>query len=209
MNPSTQTSPVIKYFKNFIKQQFKVRKLQLFIAILFVSTLTFSNFFSSDKVNNNQKNGMVHSLKVKNSYQCILNRVIDGDTVIVHCPPSNKEKSNIRVWGIDAPEMKQEPWGSSAKNALIKLLPQSKHAIIKVEIIDIDRYNRYVGKLFYNNSDLGLELVKKGEAVVYTQYNKDKIYQKAENSARKSRLGIWKQKGAQQDPAAWRKLNPR
>lgn len=202
------SSAVTRYFKNLIRQQFKTRKVQFTIAVLFIIILGISYFIPANHPARS-KQPQTMALSVKEQYECALNRVVDGDTIVVHCPPSNKAQFNIRVWGIDAPEMKQKPWGENAKNALIKLLPQSNHATIKVEIIDIDRYSRYVGKLFYNNEDLGLALVKQGEAVVYSQYNKDSTYQKAEDRAKKSRLGIWGKRGSQQDPAAWRKLNPR
>jgi endonuclease YncB( thermonuclease family) len=51
--------------------------------------------------------------------------------------------------------------------------------------------------------------VRQGQAVVYQQYNNVPAYLQAEAEARRAKRGIWAKPGSHQDPAAWRRLNPR
>ena len=103
--------------------------------------------------------------------------------------------------------MKQEPWGARSRDALRALLPQRVHITLRVR--DQDRYGRTVAQVFVSERDAGLDLVRQGRAVVYAQYNDSIAYRQAETEARQARRGIWEQAGGQQDPAAWRRLNPR
>lgn len=141
---------------------------------------------------------------------CDFVRVMDGDTVLVRCPQSSESVDKtlraIRLWGIDAPEFKQEKWGKWAANALKKLIGKNKS--IRIKIIEQDRYQRLIGQVYVDDVDLGLQMVKQGMAVVYHQYNHDQTYINAEKKAKISRLGIWRVAGAQQNPARWRQLNP-
>ena len=113
----------------------------------------------------------------------------------------------VRMFGIDAPEMKQEPWGARSRDALRALLPQ--RAEITLRVRDQDRYGRTIAQVLVGERDAGLDLVRQGRAVVYAQYNDSIAYRQAETEARQARRGIWEQAGGQQDPATWRRLNPR
>ncbi|MBL8250061.1 MAG: thermonuclease family protein [Candidatus Competibacter sp.] len=135
---------------------------------------------------------------------CAVGGVFDGDTFVANCAEGEVK---VRVFGIDAPEMKQEPWGDRSREALRGLLPRS--GSIGLRVIDHDRYARTVAQVIANERDLGLEMVRLGQAVVYDQYNHSPDYRQAQNEARQARRGIWAKPGGQQDPATWRRLNPR
>lgn len=135
---------------------------------------------------------------------CTVKSVFDGDTLAASCPAGEVK---VRVFGIDAPEMKQEPWGDRSREALRGLLP--RFGSITLRVTDQDRYGRTVAQVLADNQDLGLEMVRRGQAVVYRQYNNSALYQQAQAEARQARRGIWARPGGQQDPAAWRRLNPR
>lgn len=135
---------------------------------------------------------------------CTVQAVYDGDTLRARCPDGTV---TVRMFGIDAPEMKQEPWGARSRDALRALLPQ--RAEITLRVRDQDRYGRTVAQVLVGERDAGLELVRQGRAVVYAQYNDSIAYRQAETEARQARRGIWEQAGGQQDPATWRRLNPR
>ena len=135
---------------------------------------------------------------------CSVKSVYDGDTLTASCPDGEVK---VRVFGIDAPEMGQEPWGDRSKEALRGLLPRRDS--VRLRVMDQDRYNRTVAQVFAGERDVGLEMVRQGRAVVYEQYNDSPAYQEAEAEARRARRGIWEKPGGQQDPAAWRRLNPR
>lgn len=142
--------------------------------------------------------------------RCDVERIIDGDTIVVRCPKSlhgsEKTLRSIRVWGMDAPETGQEHWGDFATKTLKTLIGQNRTICIK--IMAQDRYQRMIGQLYIDHVDLGLEMVRQGAAVVYHRYNKDQDYINAEKKAKIERLGIWKVSGAQQNPENWRRFNP-
>lgn len=134
---------------------------------------------------------------------CPIASVYDGDTVTANC---RNGKVKVRVYGIDAPEMGQKPWGAESRDALKKLLPSGS---VTIEVLDTDRYGRSVAKLKYGTKDLGLELVRAGRAIVYERYNDDPRYPPAQAEAKKARRGIWAKAGAQQTPEEWRRVNAR
>jgi micrococcal nuclease len=135
---------------------------------------------------------------------CTVKAVYDGDTLTASCPSGEVK---VRMFGIDAPEMKQEPWGDRSREALRGLLPQRDS--IRLVVRDQDRYGRTVAQVFAGDRDAGLDLVRQGRAVVYQQYNDSPAYRQAQTEAKQARRGIWERPGGQQDPAAWRRLNPR
>lgn len=199
-------SSIFNYLKHTVGKEIARQKKSLIVALLF-TLIFFSSFFWE---NLDRSEHLEFPLQKNQSYACLLHRIIDGDTIVADCDASQKQRINIRIWGMDAPEMKQEPWGKNAKNALEKIFLMNKHDIITLKIRDIDQYNRYVGQIFINNQeiDIGLKMVSDGFAVVYRQYNQDQQYQAEENHARNAKKGIWQYEGSQQDPASWRKVNP-
>ena len=138
------------------------------------------------------------------SLGCQLLDIHDGDTVTARCPEG---KLKVRLFGIDAPEIGQKPWGEQSRELLRGLLPNPH---IKLEVVDLDqRYGRVVARILNGYQDVGLEMVRQGGAAVYEQYNNSRAYQVAQLQAKQDRLGIWSRPGAQQEPWEWRKLNPR
>jgi len=135
---------------------------------------------------------------------CAIQSIYDGDTVTARCPSGQVK---VRVFGIDAPEMKQEPWGARSRDVLRGLAPGRDP--VRLRVMDQDRYGRVVAKVMVGEFDAGLELVRQGQAVVYRQYNDVPAYLQAEAEARRAKRGIWAKPGSHQDPAAWRRLNPR
>lgn len=135
---------------------------------------------------------------------CTVKAVFDGDTLAASCPAGEVK---VRVFGIDAPEMKQEPWGDRSREALRGLLPRS--GPISLRVVDQDQYGRTVAQVGAGERDVGLEMVRQGRAILYERYNDSPVYQQAQAEAKRARRGIWEKVGGQQDPAAWRRLNPR
>lgn len=134
---------------------------------------------------------------------CRISEVYDGDTVSARC---DNGRLKIRLFGIDAPEMGQKPWGDNSRRQLQAMIPAGN---IRLQVMDNDRYGRTVARIFDGDQDLGLSLVRQGGAVVYSQYNRSAAYAAAETQAKRERLGVWSKPGAQQEPWEWRKLNPR
>ncbi len=111
--------------------------------------------------------------------------ISDGDTV--HLLTDKKEKIKIRLNDIDAPESKQA-FGNKSKENLKKYIYQKN---VVVEYKNKDRYGRILGTIYLNNKDINLQQVKDGYAWVYRQYSKKSEYYKAEETARKMRIGLW------------------
>lgn len=133
---------------------------------------------------------------------CALRSVQDGDTITVRC---DEGVLRVRIWGIDAPETEQAPWGDIATEHFKNLLGNARE--VQVQVVDIDRYGRTVARIFLNDRDLGLVMVRDGQAIVYGSFNNSPVYYEAQEQAQQARLGIWSQPGDHQDPPAWRRMN--
>lgn len=134
---------------------------------------------------------------------CEVRNIYDGDTLTVGC---DQGRLKVRVWGIDAPEKGQKPWGDDSRDFLSQMVGGKT---IQVQVVDKDRYGRVVARLFLGEQDIGLSMINKGKAAVYTQYNDSRTYREAQVVAQNQKVGIWSQPGAQQDPSSWRKTHAR
>ena len=134
---------------------------------------------------------------------CGVDAVLDGDTVDLSCPDG---RLRLRLWGIDAPERHQSPWGQRATDHLKSLVGDAKLA---VRVVETDVYNRAVGFVVDDGEDVGLRMVVDGLATVRTRYVRDQEYRDARTQARHKKLGIWSRPGLHQRPWEWRRLNPR
>ena len=125
--------------------------------------------------------------------------IIDGDTIHIG-------NSKVRLYGIDAPEINQTCtinkiiWecGFESSQALENIISAKE---VRCEIVDIDRYKRYVAKCFVKNIYLNQYMVQNGWAVAYRYYSEDFI--KNEEIAKKNKAGIWQ--GKFLDPYLFRK----
>ena len=87
--------------------------------------------------------------------------VIDGDTIVV-------QKTQIRLFGVDAPEM-NHPYGKKAKWALVALC---KGQTIKAEVTATDDHGRTVAKCYLEDGrDLSAEMVKQGLAIDWPKFS--------------------------------------
>lgn len=92
--------------------------------------------------------------------------VTDGDTIVIN-------KTQIRLFGIDAPEI-EHPFGQKAKWAMVKLCKGHKvTAVVK----DVDHYGRTVAQCSLpDGRDLSAELVKIGLAIDWPKYSGGKYH---------------------------------
>jgi len=167
--------------------------LSSIVLIFFIST-SFSN--SLDLGNMKFVSGNAH--------------IIDGDTIKI-----NGKK--IRLFGIDAPELKQKcGWWDCGKEAKwwLELLVQNK--IITCFYKKKDKYRRILGichfgkpneipvQLMTAQFEINGWMVQMGLAIAYKRYS-DR-YAKLENDAKKNKMGIWKYNEFEK-PEEWRKKN--
>lgn len=118
--------------------------------------------------------------------------VTDGDTIKI-------KKTQIRLFGIDAPEL-NHPHGRRAKSALIQMC---KGQTVRAEISDVDDYGRTVAQCYLpDGRDLSAEMVKLGLAIDWPKFSCGK-YQNLEtpdarkqlflaDARQKGRMHVWK-----------------
>lgn len=126
--------------------------------------------------------------------------VMDGDTILVLTADYDQKK--IRLAEIDAPE-KAQPFGERSKFALSALCFKK---MATVEVVDIDRYGRVVGKVGCDGINVNRVQVESGMAWVYRKYAKDTSLIESETIARSDKRGLWADKSPT-PPWEWRKSN--
>ena len=113
--------------------------------------------------------------------------VYDGDTITVSTVDNQKVK--IRLYGIDAPELKKQPYGAASRNYLQRLI-LNKY----VEVTDLgkDMYSRTLAKIYLKNEYINLKMVQNGYAWHYAQYSKDMDLKGAQITAKDHEVGLWR-----------------
>jgi endonuclease YncB( thermonuclease family) len=120
----------------------------------------------------------------------------DGDTLRV-TQGNNSQPITVRLACIDAPEMSQGIYGPQASQRLKQLLPIGQ--VVTLKIGNTDRYGRKVAAISRNGTNINLQMVAEGQAVVYRHYLaacSQPVQQqllRAETTAKQQRLGFWQQ----------------
>tara|TARA_Y100001970_G_C14072524_1_gene770249 strand:- start:476 stop:973 length:498 start_codon:yes stop_codon:yes gene_type:complete len=135
-------------------------------------------------------------------------KVVDGDSIHIGA-------KKIRLFGIDAPELKQKckkaylsisfltfqksyDCGLNSKKALIKKINNKK---IFCKTRSKDRYGRDLAICYLEKKDLNMWMVQSGNAIAYKKYSKR--YLMNENEAKKKKIGLWS--GTFLEPEKWRR----
>ncbi|RUS58835.1 hypothetical protein EGN72_18105 [Pseudorhodobacter sp. E13] len=124
--------------------------------------------------------------------------IIDGDSLVI-------QRTQIRLFGVDAPEM-NHPLGTQAKWALIKLC---KGHSVSAKVLAIDTHGRTVALCTLpDGRDLSAEMVKAGLALDWAKFSGG-IYRNLEtpdarrklwlaDARQKGRMYVWAQFDAKQ-----------
>jgi micrococcal nuclease len=110
-------------------------------------------------------------------------RIIDGDTIDIF---ADGAKLRIRFEGIDCPESGQVGGGEARDFTTQRL----KDRIVTVRLLGAHE-NRIIGRVFVDNRDISVELVRAGMAWHYASLSKDKILAASEKDARARKVGLW------------------
>ena len=119
----------------------------------------------------------------------------DGDTITIL---QNKTQIKVRLFGVDAPELKQ-PYGKKSKQFLANLIAGK---VVEVEENGKDRYKRTIGTVYLNGVDINAQMVANGYAWAYRKFSKK--YTAHESKAKSQKLGLWRDKEPT-PPWEWRK----
>jgi endonuclease YncB( thermonuclease family) len=115
-------------------------------------------------------------------------QVVDGDSL-------RKGDTDIRLYGIDAPEYRQScrdkhaaeyTCGRQSANALRGLV---KGQEISCTSIETDRYGRAVAVCKVGDLEINREMVRLGWAVAYSRHSTSYLH--TETEAKKAKRGIW------------------
>ena len=135
-------------------------------------------------------------------------RVIDGDSIEI-------KKEKIRLFGIDAPEMKQTchdknnklyACGHVSKAVLKGYIEKFSSFKIYCYYSERDKYNRILGDCYIGENsyfNINEYMVSEGYAVAYLRYSEK--YLDAQEAAKENKRGLWA--GNFDLPEEWRKKN--
>ena len=123
------------------------------------------------------------------TFNATVTRVIDGDTLIVHTTP--KERQKIRLFGIDAPELRQRDGAKPGRYLMIRISGKP----VTIVPTGTDTYGRTLAVVYDEfGTNMNQELVRLGLAWVYRKYSKNPDWLALESQARSQGIGIWRRK---------------
>jgi endonuclease YncB( thermonuclease family) len=129
----------------------------------------------------------VSQAAVNKPFKAEVVKIIDGDSLKVR---SGKQKYELRLYGIDAPEYDQ-PYAANAKKYV-------KHNIlgrnVKVVPVEYDKYGRLVAVVWIDDVTINEKLLREGLAWYYPKYCKKSIcssWKKLSNDAEKQKKNLW------------------
>ena len=132
-----------------------------------------------------------------------ITKVSDGDSL-------RSGTLQIRLFGIDAPELNQECkdqngriWGCgiAAHRHLVTLIGTKKE--LQCNLRDVDRYGRLIMQCFNGSTDIGAAMVQSGHALAYRHFSD--LYRAEEEQAKTALKGVWR--GTFSPPWQWRRQN--
>lgn len=179
----------------------------IILSIVILSTVLLCSYFNIDlsgyidKINNKLNN--VSTIKTVSSTssdkQTVeLIKCVDGDTATFNI---NGKRKKVRFLGIDTPESvhpykEVEEYGKSASEYTCNLLKNANRLELSYEnnLSKTDKYGRILAWVWADNELVQKKLLSIGYAevkYVYAKYSKLDILYKAQNEAKKKKLGIW------------------
>ncbi len=142
--------------------------------------------------------------------------VVDGDTVVVS--KTSGELVAVKLLGVKAFTSSRDkdpaaPYGRAAIDALRKMV-EHKPARVLLHDPPKDKHGRTLAALYVEGHDVGLELLRRGHAMVYTVYPFAgmAMYLEQQEHAKAEQLGLWANPDmvarAEALSAEWRKVSP-
>ncbi|RCJ40766.1 nuclease [Nostoc minutum NIES-26] len=148
-----------------------------------------------------------------NQAQVKVARVVSGQSLeVLGMAEQPNLISQVRLIGIDAPDLRQRPWGDGAKQVLEKLIGNTeKPVILEFDIEAKDKIGRTLAYVWKDRKLLNEEVVKQGYALFVGRSPNHKYDQRLERAQQWARLmgqGIWNSENPMRiTPAEFRRLN--
>jgi micrococcal nuclease len=117
-------------------------------------------------------------------------KVVSGQTIEV-LGQNTTQRERVRLLGINAPDLQQDPWGELAKKGLKQIL--SETVVLEFSQQEKDAFGRRLAYVWQNNILVNEELVAQGYVLADLSSN-TKYYQQltqAQEYARLMGFGIW------------------
>ncbi len=138
-------------------------------------------------------------------------RTVTGQTIeIISTADKIALLEQVRLIGIEVPDLKQQPWGEAAKSKLEQLIG-GKQVLLESDVEGKDRFDRKLAYLWQNGVLVNERLVKEGYALATVRSANKKYQQRIVNAQEWARLmgkGIWNPKQPlRQTPAEFRQQN--
>lgn len=130
-------------------------------------------------------------------------RVVSGQTIDIISPTQPNLIERVRLIGIDAPDLEQEPWGRKAKEKLEELLSQKGEKLVfdaarlELGIEEKDDYGRRLAYVWHQGILVNEALVKSGYALAIARSPNQKYTERLERAQEYARImgyGIWNPK---------------
>lgn len=127
-------------------------------------------------------------------------RVVSGQTIDVLMPDTSPLIQRVRLIGIDAPDLQQDPWGQAAKETLEQLLSQDDRGLVLDSVQlefgaqEEDSYGRRLAYVWHDGMLINEQLVKRGAALADARSRNSQYSQRlnrAQDYARIMGYGIW------------------
>lgn len=132
--------------------------------------------------------------------------VVSGQTLEV--TSSERSLSRVRLIGIDAPDLQQQPWGQAAKERL-EAIALNQFVLLEFDVQDQDTFGRRIAYVWQDEVLVNEKLVAEGYVLILPRSPNNKYDQRLERAQEWARLmgrGIWNpEKPMRLTPAQFRR----
>ncbi|MGK7920087.1 MAG: thermonuclease family protein [Trichodesmium sp.] len=116
----------------------------------------------------------------------------------------------IRLIGIQAPDIRQQPWGQEARTELEKLT-LGQEVLLEFDVQQTDKFDRQLGYIWLKGKLINEYMVKEGLALAQPDFPNTKYMERLTNAQERARLlglGIWNpDEPMRQTPGQFRSQN--
>ncbi|HAX88686.1 MAG TPA: nuclease [Cyanobacteria bacterium UBA11370] len=147
-------------------------------------------------------------------------RVVSGQTLeVLNTTQQSALIVRVRLIGIEAPDIKQQPWGEAAKNYIEKRISETRGqqqvlqpVLLEFDVQKKDSFGRWLAYAWHNGILLNEQLVKEGYVLAAPRSPNTKYDERLKNAQEYARImgyGIWNpDQPMRLTPVEFRRQNP-